>query len=92
MKSEKPIWPGHQNPVWYVDDIREVGIDPDALDWKKTELKVTSDESPKVSSDELEFDDDQNEAASGMTFDEARSAIAMRYRVPPKNVEIIIRG
>ena len=32
---EYDVWPGFQNPVWYVNDIRELGIDPDALCWQK---------------------------------------------------------
>ena len=29
------VWPGFQNPVWYVDDIKELGIDPETLDWQR---------------------------------------------------------
>ena len=32
---EYDVWPGFQNPVWYVDDIRELGIDPEALCWQR---------------------------------------------------------
>ena len=34
------VWPGFQNPVWYVDDIRELGIDPEALDGSWQRLPV----------------------------------------------------
>lgn len=27
------VWPGHQNPVWYVESIRDLGILPDNLNW-----------------------------------------------------------
>ena len=29
------FWPGFQNPVWYVDDLMELGIDPETLDWQR---------------------------------------------------------
>ena len=28
------VWQGARNPVWYVDDIGELGIDPETLDWQ----------------------------------------------------------
>lgn len=28
------IWQGARNPVWYVEDISELGIDPETLDWQ----------------------------------------------------------
>ena len=27
------LWPGARNPVWYVDDIKSLGIEPDRLNW-----------------------------------------------------------
>ena len=33
LDSQSVVWPGHQNPVWYVRDIRRLGIEPDALTW-----------------------------------------------------------
>lgn len=83
VKSENPAWPGSRNPVSYLDDIRELGIDPDTLNWQPM---------PEPSSDEADFANEEGEAEAGMSFDEARAAIAMRYRVPPENVEIVIRG
>lgn len=83
VKSENPVWPGARNPVWYLDDIRELGIDPDSLNWQPM---------PEPTSDEADFASDEGEAFAGMSFDQARAAIAIRYRVPPENVEIIIRG
>jgi hypothetical protein len=83
VKSEKVVWPGARNPVWYVDDIRDLEINPDALEWQPM---------PEGNSDESDFADDEVEAAAGMTFSQARAAIALRYGVPPEDVEIIIRG
>jgi hypothetical protein len=34
VESETPIWPGNRNPVWYIPDIHEIGIDPAALNWQ----------------------------------------------------------
>ena len=27
------VWSGARNPVWYVDDIKKLGIEPDTLNW-----------------------------------------------------------
>ena len=27
------VWPGHQNPVWYIENIKDLGIVPDNLNW-----------------------------------------------------------
>lgn len=35
LDPQPTVWPGTRNPVWYVDDIRELGIDPQALDWQR---------------------------------------------------------
>lgn len=34
LDSQPVVWPGARNPVWYVADIRELGIDPSTLTWK----------------------------------------------------------
>ena len=34
LDPQPTIWPGFQNPVWYVDDLKELGIDPKAQDWQ----------------------------------------------------------
>ena len=33
IASQSVVWPGHQNPVWYVPDIRQLGIEPGTLTW-----------------------------------------------------------
>src|SRR4051794_21669482 len=34
LNPQLVVWPGARNPIWYVDDIRQLGIDPDKLDWQ----------------------------------------------------------
>ncbi|MDE0371010.1 MAG: hypothetical protein OXI73_00470 [Rhodospirillales bacterium] len=33
LDTQSAVWPGHQNPIWYVPDIRQLGINPDTLAW-----------------------------------------------------------
>ena len=33
LDPQPDVWPGARNPVWYVDDITSLGIEPDALHW-----------------------------------------------------------
>ena len=35
LDPQPVVWPGARNPVQYVDDIGELGIDPDKLNWTK---------------------------------------------------------
>src|SRR3984893_7990625 len=77
LDPQPVIWPGHRNPVWYVDDIGTLGIDPDKLNWQPM-----PNETPAV----LQIADVESEA--GLTFDQARAGVAIRYGVPPENVEI----
>lgn len=34
LEPQTTVWPGFQNPVWYVDDIKDLGIEPDTLNWQ----------------------------------------------------------
>jgi hypothetical protein len=83
LDPQPVIWPGHRNPVWYVDDIRTLGIDLDKLNWQPMPASV-----PATS----QITDDATLAPEGLTFDQARAGLAMMYRVPPANIEIVIRG
>ncbi len=38
------VWRGTQNPVWYVDDISQLGIEPARLDWRVVVNAATSGE------------------------------------------------
>jgi hypothetical protein len=78
----KSDWPGHQNPIWYVKDIGELGIDPDNLNWHATpETAVGAPEITHTST-----------GPEGLTFDQARAGLATMYRVPRTSIEIVIRG
>ena len=33
LDPQPVVWPGARNPVWYVDDIESLGIEPDTLNW-----------------------------------------------------------
>jgi hypothetical protein len=79
---QRNVWPGHQNPIWYVEDIRELDIDPDKLNWQPM---------PESAARALETTDTST-APDGLTFDQARAGLATMYRVPPTSIEIVIRG
>jgi hypothetical protein len=83
LDPQPVIWPGHRNPVWYVDDIRTLGIDPDKLNWQRMANDVIGGS---------EITDVEAVVPEGLTFDQARAGLAIMYRVPPANVEIVIRG
>jgi hypothetical protein len=79
---KKDVWPGHQNPIWYVQDIRQqLDIDPDKLNWQP--MPENAIESPAMTT---------SAEPAGLTFDQARKGLATMYRVPPADIEIIIRG
>jgi hypothetical protein len=78
----KDVWRGHQNPIWYVENITELGIDPDKLHWQPM---------PESAVQALEMTD-RKAAPDGLTFDQARAGLATKYRVPPTSIEIVIRG
>jgi hypothetical protein len=75
------VWPGHQNPIWYVEDVRELGIDPDNLIWHS--LQESAITAPEIIT---------SSAPDGLTFDQARAGLATMYRVPAASIEIAIRG
>ena len=39
LEPQPVVWPGHQNPVWYVEDIETLCIDPDTLNWIATPVR-----------------------------------------------------
>jgi hypothetical protein len=45
------VWPGARNPVWYVEDIRELGIDPDTLTWRSMPEELYPDDGNETTSD-----------------------------------------
>jgi hypothetical protein len=83
LDPQPVIWPGHRNPVWYVDDVQTLGIDPDGLSWQPMAAAV-----PVTS----RVADDEAIGAEGLTFDRARAGLAITYGVPPAQIEIVIRG
>lgn len=70
-------WGKNRNPVWYTT-LEELGIDPEGLEF----IPVEPAETPKI----------VTSAIKPLSFEEARAGIAQFYKVPPKNVEISIRG
>jgi hypothetical protein len=83
LDPQPVVWPGHRNPVWYVDEIGTLGIDPDKLTWQSIPIE------PRAAPEITEV---MPGAPAGLTFDQARAGLAIMYRVPPANVEIVIRG
>ena len=49
LDPQPVVWPGHQNPVWYVEDIETLCIDPDALNWIATPVKPEADDARNLS-------------------------------------------
>lgn len=74
------FWGDSQNPVGYVDDLEEAGIEVDSLNF------IPVDETHFVNSI------DKLEKEPGLSFAEAKQGIARRYGVDPQSVEIIVRG
>lgn len=83
LDPQPVIWPGHRNPVWYVEDIRTLGIDPDKLNWQPMPAAV-----PVT----VQTAERKTEMPEGLMFDQARAGLAITYKVPPANIEIVIRG
>jgi hypothetical protein len=79
---QQVVWPGHQNPIWYVEDVRELRIDPDKLNWQPRSTGAIR--APEITG--------TSAVPDGLTFDQARAGLATMYRVRPANIEIIIRG
>lgn len=44
LDPQPVLWPGARNPVWYVDDITSLGIEPDALHWLAIPDEAEADE------------------------------------------------
>jgi hypothetical protein len=87
LDPQPVVWPGSRNPVWYLDDIRGLGIDPDALKWQPLrEAKSDGKEHDGVISGTSSRQED------GLTFDQARIGLAIQYRVPPESISITITG
>jgi hypothetical protein len=82
LHPQPVVWPGHRNPVWY-NDLQTLGIDPEKLDWQPMPQKA-------VAHSEIAIV--KTEAPEGLSFDQARAGLAITYRVPPANIEIVIRG
>jgi hypothetical protein len=84
LDPQPVVWSGACNPIWYVDDIRELGVDPDKLKWHPVPKSNRSNAAEIINGEVAE--------SAGLTFDEARAGLAITYRVPAANIEIIIRG
>lgn len=86
------IWPGARNPVWYVDDFKDIQIDEATLKWlpmpttKPTEIGVT----PAANTQELKVLDDGG--PTPISIANAKLSLAAFYGVSPEAIEIIIRG
>ncbi len=80
------VWPGARNPVWYVDDFRDIKIDESALEW----LPVPESRATKYAAERpLQ---DLPALGSKLTIAEAKAGLAATFGVSPEHVEITIRG
>ncbi|PPJ01213.1 hypothetical protein C5E51_34420 [Nocardia nova] len=76
------LWDGSRNPVRYTD-LKELGIDVDALEFEKMPQKeVESLNTPASAATE----------AAGLTIAQAKAGLAATYGVQPDAIEIVIRG
>jgi hypothetical protein len=82
--EKKDVWKGWRNPVRYWT-VRELGINPDKLDFKAVPGSGATVTSPTQAAKEA--------ARAGMlTISEAKKALAATFGVKPEEVEITIRG
>jgi hypothetical protein len=79
--SVPDVWPGARNPVWYVEDLETLGIQPDELEWKPMPEPTTSTSAPATGPDE----------GDDVSVDDLKAAVAAAHGVPVENIEIIIR-
>lgn len=81
--SVPDAWPGNRNPVRYTT-LDEIGIDVDSLEFKplpKLEVPVKKEASPGVDA-----------FKAGLSLEEAKTGIALRFGVKPEQVMITING
>ena len=76
-------WPGNRNPVRYTT-LDEMGIDVDALNFKPMP-KMDPPAKKEPSSTTLA-------TKAGLTLEEAKAGIALRFGITPEQVQITING
>ncbi len=91
LEPKPAVWRGARNPVWYVHDIGQLGIDPDSLNWQRMP-KGASDASAIADAPQSAIADPDATPPAGISFDQARAGLAIAYGVAPAKVEILIRG
>lgn len=75
-----------RNPVRYIE-LNDFGIDPEKLTWKRNSLH-TDGEPPRAAS----LPEVTPTETRGLDIADAKKALAVFYRVPVNNIEIVIRG
>lgn len=82
--EKKDVWKGWRNPVRYAS-IRDLGINPDKLDFKPVPNASASPVPPTLRGNDAP-------RAGMLTISEAKKALAATFGVKPEEVEITIRG
>lgn len=80
------VWKNDRNPVRYVD-IRDLGIDPEKLNWQPLAMPSKS----RADGQTDRAGKSRNSTAS-LTLEEAKRGLALTFGVSPEAVEITIRG
>ncbi len=79
--SVPEVWPGARNPVWYVESLETLGIQPDELEWKPMPEPTSTSTSPTG----------PDEGGDDVSIDDLKAAVAAAHGVPVESIEIVIR-
>jgi hypothetical protein len=81
-------WRGSRNPVKY-SSLKELGIDPAALNWEPMPAPSALKSAPTASKKAVEGGGD---TTGPLTMADAKKGLALTFGVAPEAIEIIIRG
>lgn len=81
-------WRGNRNPVKY-SSLKELGIDPAALNWEPMPAPSALKSAPTASKWAVEGGGD---IIGPLTMADAKKGLALTFGVPPEAIEITIRG
>ena len=83
------VWRGDHNPVRYIDDIANLGIDVGSLKWNHVpaaNVEVPSEAGNRASTDRV------GPISIDRLIADAKAALASQLGLRPESIEITIRG